>query len=284
MLKTLFKSVLLAFLLLFTQSHTQKLNTGKIIAFMVVDFNDPAIGGGRDFSKMKTFLEEVSELTNQELDTYYFKKNELNDERFKQTINNLQVGSNDVVLFYYSGHGANDQQSNYPRFSLGGNGSWHLTTVADKMRSFNPRLSIVFYDCCNHGANTGSRVDGLNARPVGDPEMYRRLFVESRGEVKISAASPGQYSWGSNEVGGLCTSSFLRVLRSKPNRNEMTWGYVLQHTQTSTEELASSRSHSQKPIYENRTTQQTVDVNTQQRIPTGYNHPDDNMPSQSNGF
>lgn len=141
-------------------------------------------------------------------------------------IDNLEPGSNDVVVFVYSGHGFRfqDQTDYYPNMDMS---STSYDDAADNYVAFSDvydaiskkgaRLNIVLSDCCNSYVNAYRPIictNSLYSRSYNsfDVNKLRKLFLRSKGDLVATAASPGQYSWcGAN--GGFFLQSFIESLR-----------------------------------------------------------------------
>lgn len=125
----------------------------------------------------------------------------------------------DIVFFIYNGHGARSHkdESKFPRMCLGSHyeSKWmKISDLNDKLRSKKPRLMVVVTDCCN---SYYDRRGGENESAYGvstnkcNGDGLRQLFLRNRGEVCITAASPGEYGWGTTQ-GGLLSLNFLDVI------------------------------------------------------------------------
>ena len=157
----------------------------------------------------------------------------INDKNFtKQNINNtldkINPGSNDIVIFAYSGHGFrwSDQTDKYPYMALTYNNyqklsketSMGLSEVYNKLVKKGARLNLVFGDCCNSdiGVNQFIESNSLSARSNVSlkKEKLEKLFIKSKGNIMIAGASPGEYSY-CNNTGGFFLTSFLQALHEE---------------------------------------------------------------------
>jgi hypothetical protein len=163
------------------------------------------------------------------------------------TLNNLTPSSNDIIVFIYRGHGfrwSNQTEtwpqmdlrtSNYTRF--GANTSLGLQEVYNIIKSKGARLNLVLADCCNNdiGINkiNNSPYMQMQSKNIYDAVKLRRLFLESKGNILSCAASPGEYSWVNNTMGGFYTVSFMQALREEVSylsKGTPSWTTVLNGT------------------------------------------------------
>ena len=132
-------------------------------------------------------------------------------------IKNLPIKREDAVLFYYSGHGAFDNQTgtHYFQFSNSSN-VLQRSTVKNAIRSLAPRLTVMISDCC--ASILPLRRDDFNPESAnasggqGVTPIVSQLFFNTRGVVDITSSRPGQYSVGYPD-GGVLTNAFLSVVQ-----------------------------------------------------------------------
>ena len=144
-------------------------------------------------------------------------------------MNSLSPGSNDIVIFFYSGHGfrwsnQSDQYSNMdfrynPYTQISNETCMTLSEVSDIIASKGARLNISLADCCNSdiGVNSRSAEKFLASRsdPNYDEKKLAKLFLNSRGSIKSCAASPGEVSWCNESDGGFFMFSFYQAFHEE---------------------------------------------------------------------
>ncbi len=184
-------------------------------AIIVSDTNDESVGASVqiDQRRLQGLVKSISEYTKMALIPHYISGNQLNRANVERAINSVSdVSSDDVVFFFWSGHGFNDEKSNskYPTVYLS---DWQntlgLESVANMLKQKKPRLLIVIGDTCNKPMG-GSRGEEIT-RGEKD-ENYKTLFLSYRGTILASSSIKGQYSYGNNQSGGLYTNAFLSSL------------------------------------------------------------------------
>ena len=148
----------------------------------------------------------------------------------QNTLSSLYPGTNDIVIFVYRGHGFrwNDQQGAWPQLDMrsspytriGDNTALDLDYVFKTIKGKGGRLNIVLGDCCNSTIDmpsplTGSEFLAMQANNNYNDDKLRALFMNTKGNLMATAASPGEVSWANNANGGFFTVSFLQSLREE---------------------------------------------------------------------
>lgn len=180
-------------------------------AIIVADTNASDIGASArvDVGRMGKFMRTVSENTGLRLNLQKITGNDLTPNKVRNAVNRISSSSNDVVFFYWTGHGYNRGNSVLPTMHIDANNdslNVDLKEIANTLRRKNPRLFIVIGDTCNKPLNVSRRDISLVIR---SSENYKKLFLQHRGEVLASGSKVGGYSYGGKDKGGFYTTAFL---------------------------------------------------------------------------
>ena len=113
-------------------------------------------------------FDDISDGLGIEIKKHVIDGQDLSKANVRSTINGLSPGSNDIVVFAYSGHGYrwSDQVSTYPNMAMyysryespSNSNSYNLQEVYDLIVSKGARLNIVLGDCCNNDIGVTNRV------------------------------------------------------------------------------------------------------------------------------
>jgi hypothetical protein len=155
-------------------------------------------------------------------------------------VNRLPFSSNDIVLFYYSGHGFRFDHdiSAWPTFVLGHKKNNETLvggeSIYQEIRRRAPRLAIIMFDCCNFAISSKKMIfpskELFSFKKTKLPGIHT-LFEHTRGIITITAASPGELAiaiTGGKSVGSLFTSQFLRSLLQESRSSDASWEKVIQ--------------------------------------------------------
>jgi hypothetical protein len=176
---------------------------------------------------------------------------------------NLSVEEDDLLFFFFAGHGMErDVQQSRRSFLLPQDAhmrrpnTWlDLATLQGCLHNFKCRRRIVVLDCCRNDPEAG-RGDGDNC--LGADVFSRDIVAAARPPDKITtsilmtACSPGQrsYEWGKKQH-GVFTYYMLEALREHGwDNGELSMAEVCDYTQKKTCEWAAMCGCSQKPEYQ----------------------------------
>lgn len=146
-------------------------------------------------------------------------------------INSLQVGNNDVVVFYYSGHGANLRNDKWPTLDFLDNGYWSSRILAKlNAKCAKAKLVLFITDCCNSHIDNG--ITPTHSYNPTDDNNVARLFTGFKGKKKVivTAAKPGQSSISDTRYGAIFGISFRNAVKENTSNDAYnpTWEKVLQ--------------------------------------------------------
>lgn len=215
-----------------TTTTTTVSTAGTKMHFVAVantQVSDIGMSCSLDKRNMENEFRDIASAIKVDFVKYEVADNAYSKENLFRILNSLKPGSNDVVIFTYSGHGFrwNNQTEKYPMMDLRSssyadvseNNSANVADVYNQLVNKGARLNIILSDCCNSniGRNQLTTSGFLNTKSDVNADINRlsRLFLSARGNVIASAAEPGQYSWGNNASGGFFTSSFIQALREE---------------------------------------------------------------------
>jgi hypothetical protein len=230
----------------------------KIHFILVANTEDPRIGYSvqKDVVNISSQIKDVSTFLNVPLNFVEVSGKKFGKSSVETAINNLKPGANDIVIFYYSGHGYSNENKTtqqYPQFDLRQSRFEDITVatlnaedVLNKIKAKNARLNLVITDCCN--SNLGLlKPEGKNFALTAksllswEKSFCYDLFMKSKGSVLATAAKKGQYAYGNTDVGGYFTSNLITSIEkylSKFQTASPTWQQIISEAQTTTVSLS----------------------------------------------
>lgn len=222
--------------------------TAQTLHFIsMFDTNDLKIGNGMKIERMLImnemqtiagYLEEYG--YDSEFSEYY--GNNCGRNSLMQAINALQVGSEDVVVFYYGGHGArayNNEEDRFPQMCLGEKSqtNWVPSSLIKNMiKKNNPRLTIILTGCCNK-EDAGVTIKSLIAQSQSytseagvNKGAFKKMFFDAKGVVQLTSSKAGEYSWCTDK-GSLFCIALLEVFNQVgQGKVSSDWNSVCQNT------------------------------------------------------
>ena len=197
-------------------------------------------------------------------------------ENVQKAVMDLYPASQDIVVFYYSGHGFSDAGAGrkFPNMALSGKSyeeakanGWNVEDVFNIIKRKGARLNLVISDCCNNSLDDNPiitcDIPKTRSSELGwSLENCKTLFMNATPtSILITAAQKGEMSSGNGIVGGYFTNEFRSNLITyfKPLHHYPTWIGVLGEVKTSTIEKADNarcsksgeelKTYKQHPVY-----------------------------------
>jgi len=232
----------------------------KMHFILVANTDDPRIGYSvqKDVMNVSSQIRDVATFLSLPLNYVEISGKKFGKSSVETALNNLRPGSNDIVIFYYSGHGySNEAQVSqaYPQFDLRQSrfdditvATLNASEVLSKIKAKNARLNLVITDCCN--SNLGLlKPEGKNFALTAksllswEKSFCYDLFMKSKGSIIATAAKKGQYAYGNTDVGGYFTSNLITSMEkylSKFQNSSPTWQQIIAEAQSTTVSLSLS--------------------------------------------
>jgi Caspase domain len=177
----------------------------------------------------------------------YSKKN------VQAAISNLKPLPNDIVVFYYSGHGFRKQEENrrFPNIKLKTHhinrqdvykNSLNIEDIFLSIQKKGARCNLVLSDCCNNDIETTNVIATKPGKTKGsglewNEDNCRNLFLNKAPiSILATAADNGQRASSNNDFGGFFSYFFKTSMENYCSKlkNNVTWDLVLRDTKTQT--------------------------------------------------
>lgn len=252
---------LLALMIVCLGLNAQTMHTLIFVNTQEKYYGDRTVDRTADYNNMKAFFSDIAAAIGYTNNMRAHKlQQDFNSAMVNREIENLNVKKNDIVVFYYSGHGANSGNDVWPTltFDAYGRDSYWQTEILRKLRIkctdgnlFKPKLLICIADCCNN-------VHDGNIRGTFDPENnasgIKKLFTGFPGRLTItmSASMKGQLSVSDLSSGSLFGFSLRRAIKDGTRYGSPTWESILESAKQETAKLAAQRNNIEtgKPYYQ----------------------------------
>ncbi len=209
--------------------HAQIGNTHVIV---VADTSE-ASGLGMDVHADQQMIARLFQenIPREQLNLHVLREADLNPEAIFRTINGLRVQRRrDSVVFYYSGHGAFDEDHGH-FFALPGRRHILRSDIERAIIGKQPRTMITITDCCTAGARFHDKppiARGVPEPPAVVSPLFRHLLFERHGTISITSSQPGELSITRGDGrGSLFTYPLVNFLQENAHRR-LTWGEVTQ--------------------------------------------------------
>ena len=199
-------------------------------AILVADTIDKGIGCIYDHKNMIQLIKKISKYTGMKLKYKEFKDKNWSRKAIMKAVKRLRPKKNDMVLFYYSGHGfrMGSKKNKWPTMALkndqGLDEFWAYKTILAK----KPRFLLVIADSCNSIAPEG--IDVVRSRFFRKDliiKNYKKLFLKYKGAIIASGCLPGQFSFGGPPDGGAYTNAWRNALENAAKSSNPSWDRIM---------------------------------------------------------
>ncbi len=172
-------------------------------------------------------------------------------------VDQLAVTPDDVVVFWYGGHGLHDPKAtdSFPSMyipsqqSSNGYGAIQLVEIRQRLLAKHPRLTIVIFDSCS------DQIAGYPKNPASLTQDLPWLFapaaihamttlLAARGEISMAAAKVGQTAWVTDN-GGFFTEQLVQTLRDDVGKGIFSWQQI---AQDASQRIDDHDGHQQQPV------------------------------------
>lgn len=173
-------------------------------------------------------------------------------ENLERQISSLTSNPDDIVVFYYFGHGtrAKDQVSPFPQMCLkyevyDQDKFVPVQYVLNRLEKQPAHLKLIMSMCCNNVVNgispKNTMCEAMGPTTLGDVNVanYRKLFDDFKGTLAITGSEPGQFSWCNSQYGGIFDVVFWSALEAVgENEIPADWNTVFNSVRNGTDQIA----------------------------------------------
>lgn len=211
-----------------------------------------------EMRQMTEFCNAIAESLGYEHNLRCHSGSEFTSTIMENEISSLDVKDNDVVLFYYAGHGCNWDDDDWPHMALLDKQYWQSTAYTKlKATCKKAKLLLCIASCCNMDTEGRNREKQNYAQL--DKAKTKQLFIGFEGQKSIIASSSvrGQYSysWSSGDkLGSIYTISLRKTITEAldgTSTAELTWNGIFEATKKQTLAYTNNKQLPQYKIEEN---------------------------------
>lgn len=261
----IYRTLCLAAVLLLSVATQAK--TIRAIAFC--NTNDAKIGEAAVVSHdmFNNELGNLAYILGYDYDFHHFVGGDCSKENLERAISGLTSTPEDIVVFYYFGHGtrAKGQESPFPQMCLkyeiyDQDKFMPVQYVINRLDKQPAHLKLIVSMCCNNVVggvspkNTMCDAMGPTSLSGVNVENYKKLFNDFSGLLAITGSEAGQYSWCNSQYGGIFDVVFWAAMEAVGNNQiPADWDSIFRAVQGQTDEIAYRSTNPpthQKPYYE----------------------------------
>ncbi|MFN8348778.1 MAG: caspase family protein [Spirosomataceae bacterium] len=215
-------------------------------AVLVADTKDGMLGASceKDLGDMSVRLADIAQKINFQYQEVICNNEQFGKAGLTKALSEVTCSPNDVIFFYYTGHGLNtlERSSSFPLLYLKDDNNTELEGVHRQLKAKNPRFCVTLGDCCNN-----LFTDTRSMKPVSplfkgigvtsDLNILLKLFVEPQGDILITSAKRGEKATAHPNNGSLYTYNWMEALSHATSNNlNITWETLLNDSENRLQE------------------------------------------------
>jgi len=209
-----------------------------------------------DLKRVENVIAQICKYTHMEVNKKLFLGDKSDPAMLLNYIENLEVQHNDVIWFYFSGHGyrtkINESDWPYLAFEKADVGL-EYREIGHTLKAKGARLTLLTADCCNNVMKI-SHAPKVFCHKKKIPKAnvqqgYQQLFLKAQGFLMVASADAEEYSYADDDDGSSFTVAFARSLHTLTSTsNDLTWKVVLKQTKKNLYKLTKDEKIGQNPI------------------------------------
>ena len=237
----------------------------RLHLFIVANTKEKIIGGSCALDKERTLqtFTDLSQYLGIRLLVDTVTGTKYNKKNVEEGLKKLKPSPNDIVVFYYSGHGYRrvGGKSRFPFIDLRAKPSddhvqqsLGMEDIFTNIKKKGARINLILSDCCNNDVAATNIVGSkpMKTKASGLPwseENIRELFLNKTPiSVLATSADEGQKASGNDKFGGFFSYFFKTSMESYCSKlkTHPSWDVVLQTTKMQTIQKA-THTYCEKP-------------------------------------
>lgn len=227
----------------------------KLHLLVVADTLDKEIGAScsKDMQRTVDSFTELAEFLGIKIITQAICGINFNKKNVQDAVAKLKPSPNDIVVFYYSGHGFRKTGENrrFPHIKLKTDhknrqdvllNSVNIEDIFLSIKKKGARFNLVLSDCCNDDILSSNSIGGVPGLTRGSGLLWsenncKTLFLNKNPmSILATAADYGQRASSNNNFGGFFSHYFKASMEEYFSlfKRNVTWDQVLQDAKTQT--------------------------------------------------
>ncbi|MFN0203622.1 MAG: caspase family protein [Bacteroidia bacterium] len=203
------------FLLLFVGINCGALaqTTANLYMFIVIQQDAQDVGAIDDGTSMTALTNDIkTKVPNLNVVVKKMTGEEATTSRIESELSAISNCSNDIIWYYYSGHGRN-----YDTWPETDEQDVSLTWVHSKLKDKKARLTLAMYDCCTYQEPTTQPPSDLHPKIA----FWKPLLFSTKGSYIVSACSSKEFAFGASGAGSIFTNNFIDAFYTKSSWDEI---------------------------------------------------------------
>ena len=156
----------------------------------------------------------------------------------QKTLKTITSGPDDIILFYFSGHGGMENGKTF--IVTADERNLHRVDIEKMISAAPARLKMIITDACSNAIEglTGTRSLSKGNKDIDTgvfDETYKDLFLGYKGMMHLSSSTEGELAWSNDNFGGFFTYHFIKEgLIKKPVKD---WNAIFSNAKDKTSQM-----------------------------------------------
>ena len=220
-------------------SGFSQMEAKQIHALLTADtISEVKVASVKDLKHIKKELQSIASATSMNLRTKVLNGTHLTKEQVSHWADNSNIQSDDVVFFYFTGHGlrTSKNQTIWPCIYFPPKKEIvDFCEIIDELTSKRAALCIIIADCCNNFVKAPTflaqkaYLKPKNENHIASKHMYKQLFTNTQGVIIASGSTPGKRSW-CTQKGSIFTNALISSLKHELEESDPRWERILNKT------------------------------------------------------
>lgn len=227
-----------------------------------LEADDIEDGVERDLERIQKEIGIIAKYTHMEVSEKLFLGKKSDPQKLLTHLHGLNVESDDVIFFYFSGHGYRtklEQENDWPSLAFEkADVGIRFTEISEVLQTKPARLTLLFADCCNNKMSLSSAPKILKPKAkLQRKEInslmkagYQKLFLEAHGLLMVASAQAGEYSYTDDDDGSMYTIALTKGFKeiSQLPVENVTWEALIDVSQSRLLKMTKKNKVKQHPV------------------------------------
>lgn len=187
-----------------------------------------------DLSLMNRLFENIAKELQLSYDPIIIKGQNLSSTSISNALDFVRETPEDILLFYFSGHGFHDEKNTTPWPSLVLSPTHEAISssfICQYLHDCQARLTIILFDCCNSYSTKAVGIKKMLPSQIPSISVLQKLFLKTFGTIIATASIPGSPSYAFQQ-GSLFTSTFVHNLLFSQENQIYDWSIIFENITT----------------------------------------------------
>lgn len=184
-----------------------------------------------DIRRVEKQLQDIKRHTGLRVNRIVLTDAQVTSDQVLRTLDQIAVSEDDIVIFYYLGHGyrTSVKKSVWPFLYLCNDArGMDLSLVIERIILKKPRMALIVADCCNNVMDDEFKQPWEAIYPLKRPDRgYKELFLKFKGIIVACGSELGEYAY-CHQHGHFYTDALLKSIQEEAVSTNPSWEKLLE--------------------------------------------------------